>query len=261
MPLLQIITIAILFVIVLISVIVGTRAHQKERELTERRFKQLQLLNRADRVQHHITGLKNINTDAIVTDVLYDFYFDTLRDLMNHSDHPDEIELRIAKGEQERDADLAQFTTTPHSYSFQEKSKYKERLTKVAKLLLYMRRKGRISHSHYKACYDYIRWLNLWLQLNRQLVQANNNYTSGDMRVAQSLYSVIMSHLKATSIDRPERHQAIEYINSQIKAILTPQVVAIQNADNPEELIADLVLDFDEASDDVLLDGKTQTPK
>lgn len=261
MPLLQIITIAILFVIVLISVIVGTRAHQKEKELTERRFKQLQLLNRADRVQHHITGLKNLNTDSIVTDVLYDFYLDTLRDLMNYSDHPDEIELRISKAEQERDADLVEFTTTPHSLSFQEKSKYKERLTKAAKLLLYMRRKGRISHAHYKACYDYIRWLNLWLQLNRQLVQANDNYTSGDMRVAQSLYSVIMSHLKATSIDRPERHQAIDYINSQIKAILAPQVVAIQHAENPEEMVADLVLDFEDESDDQLINEKSPETK
>ncbi|MCZ2720445.1 DNA topoisomerase I [Marinomonas sp. 15G1-11] len=256
MPLLQFITIAILFVIVVISVIVGTRAHQKEREVTERRFKQLQLMNRADRVQHHIAGLKNLNTDAIVTDVLYDFYIDTLRDLMNYSDQPDEIELRISKAEEERNDDLVEFTTTPHSYSFQEKSKYKERLTKAAKLLLYMRRKGRISHSHYKACYDYIRWLNLWLQLNRQLVQANNNFTSGDMRVAQSLYSVIMSHLKATSIDRPERHEAIRYVDSQIKSILKPPIVAIQESDNPDDMVADLVLDFDETPDEQLIDEK-----
>ncbi|MFT2111626.1 DNA topoisomerase I [Marinomonas sp. 2405UD68-3] len=254
MPLLQILTITALFIIVVISVIVGTRAHQKEKEATERRFKSLQLLNRADRVQHHVAGLKNINTDSIVTDVLYDFYIDTLRDLMNYSDHPEEIEQRISKAEEERNQDLVEFTTTPHSYSFQEKAKYKERLTKVAKLLLYMRRKGRISHSHYKACYDYIRWLNLWLQLNRQLVQANNNISSGDMRVAQSLYTVIMSHLKATSIDRPERHQAIEYVEKQFQAILAPPIVAIVNTDNPDESVADLVLDLDETPDDQLLD-------
>ncbi len=256
MPLLQILTIFALFIIVVISVIVGTRAHQKEREATERRFKNLQLLNRADRVQHHIAGIKNINTDSIVTDVLYDFYVDTLRDLANYSDQPAEIEERITKAEAERNEELIEFTTTPHSYSFQEKAKYKERLTKVAKLLLYMRRKGRISHSHYKACYDYIRWLNLWLQLNRQLVQANNNINSGDMRVAQSLYTVIMSHLKATSIDRPERHQAIDYIEKQFQAILAPQLVAIHNEDNPDDQVADLVLDFDETSDDQLLDEK-----
>jgi uncharacterized protein YbaP (TraB family) len=99
MQTLQIITIAILFFIVILSVIVGTRAHQKEKEMTERRFKQLQLLNRADRVQHHIAGLHDINTDPIATDVLYDFYIDTLKDLLNYTDHPEEIELRIEKAE------------------------------------------------------------------------------------------------------------------------------------------------------------------
>jgi hypothetical protein len=140
MQTLQIITIAILFFIVILSVIVGTRAHQKEKEMTERRFKQLQLLNRADRVQHHIAGLHDINTDPIATDVLYDFYIDTLKDLLNYTDHPEEIELRIEKAEEERNRELITFSTSPAQLSFHEKSKYKERpnyfSTYVAKVVL-----------------------------------------------------------------------------------------------------------------------------
>ena len=254
MQTLQILTIAILFIIVVLSVIVGTRAHQKEKEVTERRFKQLQLINRADRIQHHILGMKSINTDSVVSDVLYDFYIDTLRDLINYTDNAEEIEIRIAKADAEREQELPAFNLTPATLSFQEKSNYKERLTKVAKLLLYMRRKGRISHSHYKVCYDYLRWLNLWLQLNRQMVQANNNFTSGDMRVAQTLYGVIMSHIKSTSIDRPEKHMVENYINEQMKIIFAPKIMALQNAENPEEVLSDLILNLDEIPDSQLLD-------
>ena len=248
MQTLQILTILVLFVIVVISVIVGTRAHQKERETTERRFKHMQLLNRADRVHHHIVGVKPINTDSIVTNVLFDFYIETLHELLNYTDHPDDIEMRIAKAEEERNQELIEFTTTPALLSFSEKAKFKERLTKVAKLLLYLRRKGRISNTHYKACYDYLRWINLWLQLNRQVNQANNNFNNGDMRVAQTLYGVIMSHLRSATVDRPEKQIAINYVNDQMKAILAPKLVAIQNAENPEAALADLIIDFDETA-------------
>jgi hypothetical protein len=73
------------------------------------------------------------------------------------------------------------------------------------------------------------------------------------MRVAQTLYGVIMSHLKSTNVERPEKHLAETYIQDQIKAILAPKIMAIQHADNPEEAIADLILNLDEATDDDLL--------
>lgn len=250
---LQIITIVILFCIVVLSVIVGTRAHQKEREATEKKFKQLQLTNRADRIQQHIRSIFPINTDPVATDVLYDFYIDTLRELINFAEDPEHVEMRIAKAEEERNQELVEFTTRPPMLSFQEKANYKERLTKVAKMLLYLRRRGRISHTHYQICYDYLRWLNLWLQLNRQIVQANNNFDGGDLRVAQTLYGVIMSHLKSTSLNRPEKKQTETFIMDQMTAILKPKIMAIQNAESPEEAFTDLVLDLEESSDADLL--------
>jgi hypothetical protein len=150
MATLQILTIAFLIIIVLLSVVIGSRAHQKEKEITQRRIKQLQLSNRADRAEQHIRGLKDINTDTIATDVLYDFYLDTLRELLQYSDDPEKIEIRIATAEENRNNDPLVFNPEPDLFSFQEKTNYRERLTKLAKMLLYLRRKGRISHSHYQ---------------------------------------------------------------------------------------------------------------
>ncbi|TDP00019.1 DNA topoisomerase I [Marinomonas balearica] len=253
MATLQILTITILFIIVIVSVVVGTRAQQKEREATERKFKQLQLSNRAERVEQHVRGILPINTDNIATDALYSFYIDCLKELIDYSDSPEKIEESIAKAEEERAADPQPFTGEPEELSFQEKSTYKERLTKTAKMLLYMRRKGRISHTHYKLCYDYLRWLNLWLQLNRQLVQANKNYHGGDMRVAQTLYGVILSNLKSNTIDRAEKHQLEAFIQDRMKEIVAPQIMALQNAENPEEVIEELFLELGETPDDELL--------
>lgn len=142
MATLQILTIAVLIIIVLLSVIVGSRAHQKEKEITERRVKQLQLSNRADRVEYHIRSLKDINTDTIASDVLYDFYLDTLRELLQYTDDPEKIEIRIATAEEGRNMEPNEFNPEPEPLSFQEKSNYKERLTKLAKMLLFLRRKG-----------------------------------------------------------------------------------------------------------------------
>lgn len=215
--------------------IIGSRAHQKEKEETERRLTQVKLLNRADRTYSQINGITQINTDPIVTDVLYDFYIDTLRDLINYSDDIDSIEQRIAKAEEERNQDLIEYNTSPTLFSFQEKANYKERLTKLAKLLLFMRRKGRISHSHYQACYDYLKWLNLDLQINRQLVQANTNMATGDPRVARTLFGVILSHIKADPIQRPEKKALETYVDEKIKEIYEPELKAIENAETPEE--------------------------
>ncbi|NLQ16256.1 DNA topoisomerase I [Marinomonas sp. M1K-6] len=245
MATLQILTIAFLIIIVLLSVVIGSRAHQKEKEMTERRVKQLQLSNRADRVEQHIRGLKDINTDPIATDVLYDFYLDTLRELLQYTDDPEKIEIRIATAEEARDSDPIVFNPEPEALSFQEKSNYKERLTKLAKMLLYLRRKGRISHSHYQACYDYLRWLNLWVQLNRQMVQANKNFSSGDMRVAQTLYGVILSHLKSDSIERPEKNTLNTFVTGRIKDILSPKIAAMKNSENPEEALSELLHDIE----------------
>ncbi len=241
MATLQILTIAFLIIIVILSVIVGSRAHQKEKEITARRVKQLQLSNRADRVEQHIRGLKDINTDTIATDVLYDFYLDTLRELLQYSDDPEKIEIRIAKAEEGRSDEAMKFNPEPDILSFQEKSNYKERLTKLAKMLLFLRRKGRISNTHYQACYDYLRWLNLWIQLNRQVVQANKNFNSGDMRVAQTLYSVILSHVKSDSIERPEKKELNTFIQDRMKKILSPAIEALQESDNPEDALNDLI--------------------
>lgn len=235
---LQIVTILFLFIIVVLSVIVGSRAHQKEKEETERRFTQLKLMNRADRTYSHISSITQINTDPIVTDVLYDFYIDTLRDLVNYTDDIDSIEQRIAKAEDERENDLIEYNTNPTLLSFQEKANYKERLTKLAKLLLFMRRKGRISHSHYQACYDYLRWLNLDIQVNRQLVQANTNFNTGDMRVARTLYGVILSHVRADPLQRPEKKILETYVDERIKEIYEPELKAIEDAETPEEAAA-----------------------
>ncbi|BFM48138.1 DNA topoisomerase I [Marinomonas sp. THO17] len=241
MATLQILTIAVLIIIVLLSVIVGSRAHQKEKEITERRVKQLQLSNRADRVESHIRGLKDINTDTIASDVLYDFYLDTLRELLQYTDDPEKIEIRIATAEEGRDMEPIEFSPEPEMFSFQEKSNYKERLTKLAKMLLYLRRKGRISNAHYQACYDYLRWLNLWIQLNRQIVQANKNFDSGDTRVAQTLYGVILSHLKSDSIERPEKKILKTFVTDRMKEILAPQIAAMKDSENPEEALAKLM--------------------
>ena len=235
---LQIVTILFLFIIVVLSVIVGSRAHQKEKEETERRFTQLKLMNRADRTYSHISSITQINTDPIVTDVLYDFYIDTLRDLVNYTDDIDSIEQRIAKAEDERENDLIEYNTNPTLLSFQEKANYKERLTKLAKLLLFMRRKGRISHSHYQACYDYLRWLNLDIQVNRQLVQANTNFNTGDMRVARTLYGIILSHVRADPLQRPEKKILETYVDERIKEIYEPELKAIEDAETPEEAAA-----------------------
>ena len=241
MATLQILTIAFLTIIVILSVIIGTRAQQKEREIAERHVKQLQLSNRANRVEQHIRGLKNINTDTIATDVLYDFYLDTLRELLQYSDDPEKIEIRIAKAEEGRNDEAIEFNPEPTPLSFQEKSNYKERLTKLAKMLLYLRRKGRISNTHYQACYEYLRWLNLWIQLNRQIVQANKNFDSGDMQVAQTLYSVILSHVKSESTERPERNELHTFVEDRMKLILAPTIEAMQESDNPEEVLTDLI--------------------
>jgi len=235
---LQLVTIFFLAIVVVISVIIGTRAHQKEREETERKFLQLKLMNRSDRIYSQIQSITQINTDPIVTDVLYDFYVDTLKESIPCSDDVDAIEQTIANVEDERHQNLATFETQPELLSFQEKTSYKEKLTRLAKMLLYMRRKGRISPTHYKACYDYIRWLNLCLQINRQLVQANTNFESGDSRVAQTLYGVILSHLHSVTVDRPEKQELEGYIKAQVKLIYEPQLAAIEGADTPEEAAA-----------------------
>ena len=241
MATLQILTIAFLIIIVLLSVVIGSRAHQKEKEITERRVKQLQLSNRADRVEQHIRGLKDINTDTIATDVLYDFYLDTLRELLQYTDDPEKIEIRIATAEEGRENEPLTFNPEPELFSFQEKSNYKERLTKLAKMLLYLRRKGRISHAHYQACYEYLRWLNLWVQVNRQMVQANKNFASGDMRVAQTLYGVILSHIKSDETERPEKNTLKNFITDRMKEILSPQIAAMKESDNPEEVLSELL--------------------
>ena len=241
MATLQILTIAFLIIIVLLSVVIGSRAHQKEKEITERRVKQLQLSNRADRVEQHIRGLKDINTDNIATDVLYDFYLDTLRELLQYTDDPEKIEIRIATAEENRENEPLKFNPEPELFSFQEKSNYKERLTKLAKMLLYLRRKGRISHSHYQACYEYLRWLNLWVQVNRQMVQANKNFASGDMRVAQTLYGVILSHIKSDETERPEKNALKNFITDRMKEILSPQIAAMKESENPEEVLSELL--------------------
>jgi hypothetical protein len=241
MATLQILTIAILIIIVLLSVVIGSRAHQKEKEITERRVKQLQLSNRADRVEQHIRGLKDINTDTIATDVLYDFYLDTLRELLQYSDDPEKIEVRIATAEEGRDNDPIEFNPEPDLFSFQEKTNYKERLTKLAKMLLYLRRKGRISNTHYQACYEYLRWLNLWIQLNRQMVQANKNFASGDMRVAQTLYGVILSHIKSDATERTEKNTLKNFVTDRMKQILSPKIEAMKDSDNPEDVLSELL--------------------
>jgi len=245
MATLQILTIAFLIIIVLLSVVIGSRAHQKEKEITERRVKQLQLSNRADRVEQHIRGLKDINTDTIATDVLYDFYLDTLRELLQYSDDPEKIEIRIATAEDGRNNEPTEYNPEPDLLSFQEKSNYKERLTKLAKMLLYLRRKGRISNSHYQACYEYLRWLNLWIQLNRQMVQANKNFLGGDLRVAQTLYGVILSHIKSDSIERPEKKILKAFVTDRMKAILSPKIAAMTKSDNPEEALSELIQNLD----------------
>ncbi|BDX02720.1 MAG: DNA topoisomerase I [Marinomonas sp.] len=245
MATLQILTIAFLIIIVLLSVVIGSRAHQKEKEITERRVKQLQLSNRADRVEQHIRGLKDINTDTIATDVLYDFYLDTLRELLQYTDDPEKIEIRIATAEEGRDTEALIFNPEPDLFSFQEKTNYKERLTKLAKMLLYLRRKGRISNTHYQACYEYLRWLNLWIQLNRQMVQANKNFAGGDMRVAQTLYGVILSHIKSDATERPEKNTLKNFITERMKEILSPQIEAMKDSDNPEEALTELMHDLE----------------
>lgn len=249
MATLQILTIVILFIIVLISVVVGSRAHQKEHEIKERRLKYLQLQNRADRMEQHIAGLKPLNTDPIVSDVFYDFYLENLRELLLYSDDPEKIEERIAKAEQDREQETQELNLEPDEMTFHEKTKYRERLTKAAKMLLYMRRKGRISNTHYKLCYTYLRWLNLWIQLNRQIVQANKNFHSGDMRVAQTLYSVIHSHLKSNNVDRPEKKAMEKYVDGRMQEIMAPQIMAIQEADDPEEALAGLMNAIEEDGD------------
>lgn len=241
MATLQILTIAFLIIIVILSVVVGSRAHQKEKDIAARRVKQLQLTNRADRVEQHIRGLRDINTDTIATDVLYDFYLDTLRELLQYAEDPQKIEVRIAKAEEGRDSDPIPFNPEPSEFSFQEKTNYKERLTKLAKMLLYLRRKGRISGTHYQSCYDYVRWLNLWVQLNRQIVQANKNFSGGDMRVAQTLYSVILSHTKSDTTERPEKKELNAFIADRMKEILSPAITALQNDEDPEKALNDLI--------------------
>jgi len=52
---------------------------KKKKKLLSDRVNNYNWSNRADRVEQHIRGLKDINTDTIATDVLYDFYLDTLR--------------------------------------------------------------------------------------------------------------------------------------------------------------------------------------
>ena len=101
-----------------------------------------------------------------------------------------------------------------------------------------MRRKGRISHSHYQACYDYLRWLNLDIQVNRQLVQANTNFDTGDTRVARTLYGVILSHVRADPLQRPEKKILENFVDEKIKEIYEPELKAIEEAETPEEAAA-----------------------
>jgi hypothetical protein len=173
--------------------------------------------------------------------VLYDFYLDTLRELLQYSDDPEKIEVRIATAEEGRDNDPIEFNPEPDLFSFQEKTNYKERLTKLAKMLLYLRRKGRISNTHYQACYEYLRWLNLWIQLNRQMVQANKNFASGDMRVAQTLYGVILSHIKSDATERPEKNTLKNFVTDRMKQILSPKIEAMKDSDNPEDVLSELL--------------------
>jgi hypothetical protein len=256
MALLQILTIAILMIIVVLSVVIGSRAHQKEKEQTERRFRQLQLSNRADRVEYHLQSLKDIDTDTIASDALYDYYIDTLRELLQYTDDVERTEVRIAKAEDDRNAEPIEFNPTPSPLSFQQKANYKERLTKVAKMLLFLRRRGRLSNAHYKACYDYLRWLNLWVQLNRQIVQANKNFESGDVRVAQTLYGVILSHLKSDPIERPEKKALQTFVTDKMKQIIAPKIEAIQDTENQEEALNQLLqnLNSNEGASDLIND-------
>jgi len=243
MAILQILTILFLIIVVILSVIIGSRAQQKEKEVTERRVQQLQLSNRADRVEAHIRGLKELNTDSIATDVLYEYYLGTLQELLQYTDDVERIEVRIAKAEEDRNADPIVFNPEPNVMTFQEKTNYKERLTKLAKMLLFLRRKGRISHAHYQTCYDYLRWLNLWIQLNRQLVQANKNFVNGDKRVAQTLYSVVLSHVKSDSIERPEKKALKTFVEERMAAIQAEKANAttIKKPDIPEKSINPVV--------------------
>ena len=241
MATLQILTIAFLIIVVILSVIIGTRAHQKERDITAQRVKELQMSNKADRIEQHIRGIKDINTNTAVTDVLYDFYLDTLRELLQYSSDPEKVEVRIAQAEEGQNSEAIEFNPEPKALSFQEKSNYKERLTKLAKLLLYLRRKDRVSNEHYQECYDYLRWLNLWLQLNRQIVQANSNFDTGDKRIAQTLYGVILSHLNSDKVERPEKLELHTFVTDRMTAILSPQIEAIKNSENPEEELGGLI--------------------
>ncbi|MDB4837627.1 DNA topoisomerase I [Marinomonas sp.] len=219
MATLQILTIIILAIVAILSVIIGSRAHQKEKDLTARRVKQMQLVQRADRAEVHIRGLKDINTDTIATDVLYDYYLDTLRELLQYSDDIEKIEVRIAKAEDGRNQEPLKFDPGTTNINFQEKTLYQERLTKLAKMLIFLRRKGRISNQHYQNCHEYLKWLSLWLQIHRQVKQADSNFSDGDMHVAQTLYSVIQSHLKASSVERPEKIQLNEYVQGKMDEI------------------------------------------
>ncbi|MCV2402701.1 DNA topoisomerase I [Marinomonas sp. C2222] len=230
MATLQILTIVVLAIVAILSVIIGSRAHQKEKDLTQRRVKQLQLVQRADRAEMHIRGLKSLNTDTIATDVLYDYYLDTLRELLQYSDDIEKIEVRIAKAEDGRNQESLEFNPEIPPMSFQEKTMYQERLTKLAKMLLYLRRKGRISNQHYQNCHEYLKWLSLWLQINKQVAQANSNFNSGDYQVAQTLYSVIESHLKSSAVERPEKQKLNEYVQEKMKEITRIEAEEVRKA-------------------------------
>jgi hypothetical protein len=81
--------------------------------------------------------------------------------------------------------------------------------------------------------------------LNRQIVQANKNFASGDMRVAQTLYGVILSHLKSDATERPEKNTLKNFVTDRIRQILSPKLEAIKDSDNPEEVLSELLHNLD----------------
>ena len=81
-------------------------------------------------MEYHLCGLKDIDTDCLASDVLYDYYINTLRELLQYSDDCERTEVRITKAEDDQNAKPIQFNLKPEPLSFQKKANYKERLTK-----------------------------------------------------------------------------------------------------------------------------------
>jgi len=82
------------------------------------------------------------------------------------------------------------------------------------------------------------------------MVQANKNFNGGDLRVAQTLYGVILSHIKSDSIERPEKKALQDYVMDKMKRIMQPKLDAIKDAENPEEVLSKLIQNI-EANNDV----------